>query len=383
MSLHFTVRIFAIFACVLMSAASAFGEEMIGGDVYDSGADASITSSASRDAFAAGFSARLDGDIGGDGHAAGFDVDIDGTIGSDLYVGGASVSIAGGIGEDVTAMGASIRLRESASVGGNARLMGGSVVIEGPIGGSLVATAGTITLNAPVDGDVVLTGGDLTFGDNARIAGKLTYTAPDQIDIPGSVIASDRIRYVKDDSWRSIEQWRDMAGESHWTFLPSIVGKIMAFAVTLAFLVLVAAIFLSVAPALVERGRQRIVERPGATFVTGILSLSALIGLVPVAALTLVGIPLVPIVILAIVLCWTLGYALGAYTLSLRVATAFWEMPDTTGAKLLALAAGLLVLAILNYVPVAGWLVNFTVVLLGLGAVARLITGRMSGTGSL
>ncbi|MCI5076466.1 hypothetical protein [Oricola sp.] len=380
MSLQMTVRMSAILAFVLLSVAAPRAQQTYGGDVYESGANASITATAARDAFVAGFSAQLDGNIGGDGHAAGFDVDVDGTIGSDLYASGATVTVGGPVGEDVTVMGATVRLRRSSSVGGNARLMGGSVTVEAPIAGSLVASGGTIRLDAPVDGDAALNGGDLIFGDGARIAGTLTYSGPEQIDIPASVAAPERVRFVKTDAWSAMDDWREIAEGSRRSLLPTLFGKIAAFAVTLAFLLVIAALFLTVAPATVESGRRRIVERPGATFLAGFLTLSALFGLVPVSAMTLVGIPLIPIVVLLIVLGWTFAYVLGAYALSLRVATAFWEVSESTVAQLLVLAVGLLVLAVLNFIPIAGWLVNFTIVLLGLGAIVRLLTGWMAGT---
>ena len=38
--------------------------------------------------------------------------------------------------------------------------------------------------------------------------------------------------------------------------------------------------------------------------------------------------------------------------------------------RLAVLAAGLLVLALLNAIPFAGWALNFTIVLFGIGAIA-------------
>ena len=354
-------------------------QETHGGDVFASGANASLSTTTGRDAFVAGLSATLDGNVGGDAHAAGFDVDVDAAVGADLYASGGSVSIGGAVGADVTAGGFSVRLRPGSSVGGNARLMGGSVKVEGPISGSLAATGGAILLDAPIDGDVLVTGGDITFGPNARIAGQLEYSAPSRIDIPESVIESDRVRYVESDNWRTVRDLRDMAGDHANRFWPSMFGMFAGFVVTLAFLLAIAAFFLAVAPQTVEDGRRRIVERPGASLLTGFLGLATLIGLVPVSAMTLVGIPLIPIAVLTIVAAWILSYALGAYALSLRIATAFRPEPGGNVERLLMLAAGLAILALLNFVPVAGWLLNLTVVLLGLGAIIRLATWRASG----
>lgn len=380
MSLRILVRLSAAIVMLSVSMTAPRAQVVIGGDVYHAGANATVTATAARDAFVAGFTARLAGNVGGDGLAAGFDVDVDATIGSDLYANGASVTVNGPVGEDVTAAGGTIRLRSGATVGGNVRLMGGSLSIEAPVSGSLVATGGSISLDAPVQGDVRLTGAEITFGDNARIAGNLTYTAPEEIGIPASVIAEDRIRFVAGEHGHPFADWRDMAGKPQRLFLPTLFSAVWAFVVTLAFLLAIAAVFFAVAPGTVEKGRRRIVEHPGASLLAGFLALATLIGLVPVSAMTVIGIPLIPIVILVMVLAWTLAYALGIHALSMRVATAFWEVEQTTVAKLLVMAAGLVGMAVLNFIPFVGWIVNFTVVLLGLGAIVRLLTGWMSST---
>lgn len=117
----------------------------------------------------------------------------------------------------------------------------------------------------------------------------------------------------------------------------------------------------------------------------GVLGLSALFGLVPVSALTIVGLPLIPLVLLALVLAWTLGYLLGVYSVAMRVVDAFREGTAPQGMAVRVLA-GLVVAVLLNFVPFLGWMLNVAVVLLGLGAITAalgeaLLRGRPGAGG--
>ncbi len=138
----------------------------------------------------------------------------------------------------------------------------------------------------------------------------------------------------------------------------------------MAFLVAVGAVTLAVAPAWSDRVRRTVEARPGASLLAGVFGLAALFGLVPVAVMTIIGIPLVPLVLAAILLGWMMSYLLGVYAVSLRLAHAF-GMGDPAGlmGRVLVLALGLLVAALLNFVPVLGWLINFFLLLTGAGAI--------------
>ncbi len=90
-----------------------------------------------------------------------------------------------------------LRTSTQGTVAGNARLLGGTVVIDGPVSGALTVTAGELTLNAPVNGDALILAETMHFGPEARILGRLTYTAAEPMTVPASVVPADRITYHK------------------------------------------------------------------------------------------------------------------------------------------------------------------------------------------
>ncbi len=349
----------------------------IGGDVYMSDADSALTINSPRDVFIAGFSTRISGDVAQDAHAAGFTVDVEGDVGGNIYAAGANVTVNGPVREDLTISGFTVHLGSSASVGGNARIAAGTITIDAPIQGSLVATAGTIKLNTALGGDVQLSSADIIFGENASVAGSLTYSAPEKIDIPTSVVAAGRVTYKPLSGSNVFRDMKQNVDDSLPQFWPAFVGRVSVLLLLLLFLLTLAAIFLAFASDSVERLRQRASDHAWRSLLYGFIGLSTLVGAIPVSAISLVGIPLIPFVVLALLLLWTLGYMLGVYVVASRVWRAFDGSMDSTLAKLLLLGAGFIGIAILNFIPILGWLINLGLLFFGLGAMTFTIMERL------
>jgi len=354
--------------------------EIHGGDTYLSGSGTAPAINAERDVFASGTSLTLKGQAAGDFHAAGFDVDVEAAVTGNVYAAGGSVTLRAPIGEDLSAFGVSVRTSRAAVVTGNARLAGGTVTIDGPVSGALVAAGGEINLNAEIKGDVLLTAEKLTFGPDAKIGGTLKYSTPREMSVPERVVAPGQVTYEKLDRTEMVRDARDAWDKATPVAKPAFLSIFAGFLVSLAFFMVIGAIFLTFLPKPVERMRKFTLDRPGLTVLTGVIGLSMLFGLVPISAMTIVGLPLVPIAVLAIVAIWILGYILGAYVATMRAWFAFGGAPEPgLGAKLGVLAAGITLVALLNFIPFLGWIVNFTLVLLGIGAMTSAVFQRLSG----
>jgi len=339
----------------------------MGDDVFVGDSTSSLATNAERDAFVGGFSVHMTGNVAGDAHVAGFSVNLAGNVEEDLYIAGSNISISGSIGEDVTIAGFTVQLQEGASIAGNTRIAAATLVSDAPVEGYLVATGGTVTLNNTVTGDVSVTAKNIVFGENARINGTLRYSASKPIDIPASVIDPARVQYLPYSADRHFDDVRDTLDDTIKGFWPSFFSAITGAIITLVFLTLIAALLLAMAPVTVERLRQRAIGHGWRAMFFGFLGLSALIGLIPVSLMTIVGIPLALVVLLALVVIWALGYLMGVYTIFSKVFTAYREPVESTGTKVLVVAIGLVAFALLNYIPIIGWLINLGVVLLGIG----------------
>jgi cytoskeletal protein CcmA (bactofilin family) len=355
-----------------------------GDDSFVAGDSLAEALDAPGDVFVGGRVSTIGGQAAGDVHVAGFDVIVSTDVGGDLYAAGGTVTIRADVGEDLSAMAYSLRIDPASQTAGNARLMGGTVTIEGPITGNLTALGQDVNLNAPVDGDVRITAKTVRFGEAAVINGTLTYSAETEMTVPASVIAPERVRF---EALPSGPDWSEMEGiwrDGRPVFWPALLTVITSAIIGLLFFVVLGALLLSVFPNRVETMRQDIAHRPGQVLGLGVLGLSMLFGMVPIIAMTVVGIPFIPFVILGIIVVWTLGYLMGGYAVAMRLWVAFGQNPDPALAiRLLVLIAAIIAIALLNYIPFVGWALNFTLVLLGVGAITLAVFNGLVGNAAV
>ena len=364
--------LFLTLSALALSAAPSLAEQVSrehGGDTYLAGETVTETLAATGDIFAAGSVVTTKGTTSGDTHVAGYDVAVSTQTGGDLYAAGSSVNIDAAVGDDITAAGFSVRSTASAVTQGNVRLFGRTLTIEGPVAGALTAFGGTVHLNAPVTGDAWIAAKTLSFGPNARIDGNLTLSADDDVVVPADVIPAAQITR---EEWNTREMYREF--DRSWDavempLLPVWLSLFSAFLISTIFLLLLAAIFLTFMSERVDKMRRRVTLQPLQTFLLGVIGLSALFGMVPVTALTVIGLPFVPFALLLIIVAWTLGYLLAAYAIAYRLWVAF-DGGDTPSMvmRLVMIALAVVVVAVLNFIPFVGWVVNYTLVLLGVGA---------------
>jgi cytoskeletal protein CcmA (bactofilin family) len=308
---------------LLVTAGPALADierQAIGGDLYVAGSG-TADASAERDLFVAGGTVTARGTVGQDGHFMGMDVEIEAEVTGDVYAAGGTVTLRAPVGEDLTAAGFSLRTGEDSRVGGNARLAGGSVVVDGPVAGALLASGGEVALNAEIGGDVRILAGKVSFGEGARIGGRLDYTAPEEVAIPASVIDPARVSFTRSEEWEHMaEASRDWA-DREYPVLPGASAVFGFLLVTIGFFVVLAAAALALAPERIEAMRREALARPWLALLGGVLGLATVLGLAPVAVMTVLGLPLLPAILLLALLLWILGYALGVYTVALRIWT--------------------------------------------------------------
>jgi hypothetical protein len=243
-------------------------------------------------------------------------------------------------------------------------------VVEGPVAGALLVTGGEVLIDAAVGGDVRIVAGELRFGPDARIGGRLDYAAPEEVAIPASVIDPARVGFTQAGAHGAHGRGVARLGGREYPALPGASALFGFLVITIAFFVALAAVALALAPDRVEAMRQEALARPGRALLGGVLGLATVFGLAPVSAMTIVGLPLLPVVLLMALVLWTVGYAFGVYVVALRLWTGMGGAEPALPGRLAVFAAGLLAVALLNVIPFAGWALNFTLVLFGIGALA-------------
>ena len=297
------------------------------------------------------------------------DVTVDGTVNGDLFVGGGQVTINGTVGQDLFVGGGTVNIK--GKVSGDLRVAGGNVNISGTVGGELLSGAGTLNIekDAVVNGEVSIgagqatiagtTGsilasvGTLTLDGTAKVNGNLTYTSKDDAIIQGGAVISGSTTHKLPPVQKSASQ----------TFFS---GKLLAFLITIIIAFLFLFIFPNKSTALASDWKNRY----GMNLLWGFIALI----LVPIAAIilmvTVIGIPIGIGAFLLYPIYLYLGNIVGTIALGTWIKN-WWEKEKSPTPSWLAVVIGAIVMAVLSYVPVIGWLAIFIVFLAGIGALIR------------
>ncbi|HTT11083.1 MAG TPA: polymer-forming cytoskeletal protein [Burkholderiaceae bacterium] len=328
-----------------------------GGDRFSAGGSVSVSEPVAADLLVAGGSVDVDAKVGGDVLAVGGNVRIKGDVDSGVVAGGGQVLLDARVKRSVRMAGGQVEVGSRAQLSGNLSIAGGHVRIEGPVFGSVQAAGASIVIDAPVGGDVWATGARIALGPNARIGGRLHYASESELkQDPKAIVKGGAERVDLEAGWPQGQKEAHASGS--------------AGGVWIAGLMVLAAVFVAVAPSFTARVSGALMERPWFALLVGFVVLVC----VPVAAIvllvSLIGIPLGLLVLLAYPALLLLGYEMTAIgigdLLTQRLSAA---RAQSTAWRAGAAAAAVLLVALLAQVPILGGVVTFLALLAGLGAI--------------
>ena len=363
-------------ALVLSSSLPALADQqnfVFGGDSYAAGQTTSITEPVARDAFEAGNTVTLAVPVAQDAHLAGFNVQSTSEVGGNLYAAGFNVSIGGVVKGDITAFGNTISVHTTQPLAGNIRVAAATFTLDSATEGAVLVTANTATINAPIKGDLSFYGQTLAFGPNAVVSGDVLVHAPKAIAVPPNVAPAERVKFTELTSPEyptQVGQTAEMVAKGFWASVWAAVGWFI-------LLLAVGAAFIALNPRLVGNLETLAAVRPFRRFGLGILAFASVVGLVPVVALTVVGLLLVPFVLIFVFIACSLAYLAGTYLIGSAIGGRMVPLKNTSQ-KIAAMAVSLIVAALLVAIPFLGWLISLAIVAYGFGVVAALVMTRWS-----
>jgi len=300
---------------------------------------------------------------------------------------------------DVVVFGGSAEIEPGAVLDGDLAVFGGDVQVDGVIKGSVAVFGGDVEIleEAYVGGDCALFGGSVEIHENATIVGDLV-TNPDGARFPfgdwgrGRDHGRDGIEAPEMPEMPSLPEMptpplRSRVEYHHRPGFASRVGSAFLSAIGIGVVALLIALFW---PRHVDRVRSVVLKEPAMSGVLGFLTLLAAGLLTPVLAVLsavlilicigLLGFPLIVLLWLAIMAAALFGWAaigqiVGRWLngrLNIQGITPMIEAG--LGAFALALLLGLI--QAIPFVGIAGGLLQFGVLCIGLGAVALTRFGR-------
>ncbi|HEX9116431.1 MAG TPA: polymer-forming cytoskeletal protein [Anaerolineae bacterium] len=414
------LAILAVF--VLVPAASAYDgrtgdrvviakDEVINDDLFVGGTTVTVDGTVNGDLITAGQTVVVNGKVMGNLVAAGQSVTVNGAVGQDLFAAGAVITLGrdAQVGHNTYGAGAGFESQQGSKITGSLIVAAGQSLVSGQIGNDLVAAAGRVRLesmvgrNAKIAVDTTNTRPmnsysfgpntppmpfvepGLTFGQEAHVAGSLNYISSQPV--AGADRVSSQVTHTLPAQDQQLS--RELA-QRHSTssYLFDAVRRLIA-------LLLIGLVIAWLAPRLITGPAGKLLAQPLPSLgiglvglvaapltwlvalgvlilvavVFGLLTLGSLTGLTLLAGLPVLGLAAVAMVLVVSYLCEAIVAYLGGRWLLGRV------RPEWNANIYAPVLIGLLILGLLFAVPVLGGLLQFLVVLAGLGAIALTIFG--------
>jgi len=131
-------------------------DEVIEDDLYVGANEFTLNGTVKGDVIVGGSMITINGTVEGDLWAAGQIIIVNGVVLDDARIAGAGLQLGEGaeIGGDLLAAGASLEVKEGSTVGGDLLVGAGQALLAGDVGRNVLAGAGALELRGSVGGDV-------------------------------------------------------------------------------------------------------------------------------------------------------------------------------------------------------------------------------------
>ncbi len=270
-----------------------------------------------------------------------------------LFGCGARIQSGARVQKDVVSFGGDVVIEKDVRITGDVVAFGGNVDIAGQVGHRVTVLGGNLTLEstAVVQNDVNITGGFIDQKEGSVVQGRI---------VRGQPFSSGRVGVVPPAIFPAA-----IGGGLFSAVSGLVFGLIrnLVYALALAALGALTVVFMPTQTHQVSDTAQKFaMESMG----IGCLTVFVALTLGVLLLITLCGIPFGILVLLSLVVAWMFGWiALGRLTGE--------RLLDAVKVReilpIVAVVVGVLVLTIVSYVPVIGWLIGLFLGLLGIGAV--------------
>ncbi len=263
--------------------------------------------------------------------------------------------------EDIVQTNSDIHIKEGQSVQGDVVAIMGSVHVEGTVTGNVVSVGGSIIAGpkAIINGDVVSVGGKLQIDPSAQIKGERVNVS---VPLGGKLFMPKERNFPIPNNHLFSLGW----------LLPFIIFKMTLLALLVILILL--------APDKIKQSCRYLQVNTGAAFGYGLLGMLLIIPLTFALAISCLGIPFIPVLWILFLLACIGGYATMGLWLGEILAEKYHWAQGTFFKKTLI---GIIIMILVSFIPIVGWVVIPLLVLGGFGAVLAVCFNRKKDTNPL
>ncbi|MFA7244174.1 MAG: hypothetical protein WC080_02725 [Patescibacteria group bacterium] len=339
------------------------GKDEAAKNLYAAASTINTSANIKGDLVAAGSSINVQGDVEDSLVAAGSNINVQGKIGQNAKLAGSNINLTGNIGGDLLAGGAMISVSDSSTIGGDLIAGVTTLSLSGTVSGKARIAGTDVTLNGKIDGDTDIWATNVTLGDKAIINGKLTYHSPNTAAISESANVKGGIDYQKTENQKQYYSKAKMFG------LFGTLG-ILGILATLALLFVVVYLLPKTSKNYVTEMLSSFWNNLG----WGFLTLVAVpVGLI-IVSITIIGVKLAAILFLLYGALLAVAGIYGTIAIGAQLLRWFDSRLKEFRVDWLTILIATLATIILALIPIAGGLIVFAFMLVGLGQLVQNIT---------
>jgi len=249
----------------------------------------------------------------------------------------------------------------------NVITLGGNVLIEGQVKEDVVAFGGTITVKGTVRGSVVGVGSDIELASTAVIEGDLYSIGGTLNKEPGCAIEGDTVYFKTSED---ISKFLKEAFKGIFTisFIPFVlITKLLLFFIWFIIAIVLAALL----PRQISFASSQIRTSFWSVVGIGFLSIIIYVGVVIFSALLcflLIGIPILLFFVILGIAIQIFGRVILFYFFGESLSKAFGKSRIS---PLAAVTLGLILVTLIRFIPVIGFLFSFCLSIIGWGVVIK------------
>ena len=365
------LTIFFVLLLVPLSAVLAFDfrsgdqivtigkDEVINDDVIAVGQAINVEGTINGDLIAAASTVTVSGEVKGSIIVGAGTVDIAGKVGNDVIVGSGMVNITGEVGDNVIAGAGGLTVTSGAKIKNEILAGAGNFDLSGEAGGVNVGV-GQATISGRVAKNVHLKADEqVEVKATADISGDFNYKSPEKIEIPhGAKIGGET-------KWEMIKEARRARGLYGIPLTLGFIGLVFGMFAKLGLLIL-GLIIVWLAPKPSRDVIDKITKTSGSSFGWGLLTIIVAPIACVIALCTIIGIPLGLIGLALLGIALYISKVFFGLFIGEKIIKAFSKNKQVSLYG--AVALGTILVIVVSYIPILGFLAIGIGSLFALGA---------------
>ncbi len=333
-------------------------EQVIAGSLMTGGTTITVDGVVHGDVFCAGKTVTISGIVDGDVLCAAGDLTVSGVVKGDIRVAAQTLSVGGQVSKNATVLGQTVVINKSATMSGEVFVAGQSLKTNGNIG-PLTGFTNEMDIGGEVHGDTTVYTNALLVGKDTRLFGALRYTSEKEATIADGAAVSGIVSHITPDTKKESDTRAPSSDTKPVQWPANAVSSVIFY---LLLSLLTNALFAKKITQV-----SSVIERKWLVSMgVGLLACIALPFISLFLLVTIIGILIIPVPILAAVVATAFGRIVAAQILGKSVLEGF--KVKSSGNLYVQSLVGIPILFSMFKAPFVGGLFSFISIILGLGA---------------